>query len=84
MSPAGAGRAVDARSDIFSFGIVPFGLAGRPFGGKTDLEISHAGHRHRSISTDIPDPLRTVVEKALEKSVREFRPHGIWRLICGG
>ena len=72
MSPEQAsGGRVDARSDIFSFGIVLYELlAGRrPFEGATDLErlqtIIHGAIP--MLAEDVPGALRAVVEKALEK-----------------
>jgi serine/threonine-protein kinase len=72
MSPEQAsGKPVDARSDIFSFGIVLHELlAGRrPFEAKTDLEllqvIIHSAPQ--PLDREIPESLRNVVEKALEK-----------------
>jgi serine/threonine protein kinase/Tol biopolymer transport system component len=76
MSPEQAsGRAMDARSDIFSFGVVLFELlAGqRPFTGATDLEvlqkIIHADPKLLGEGT--PAALRAIVEKALEKDPDE-------------
>jgi eukaryotic-like serine/threonine-protein kinase len=72
MSPEQAvGQPLDARSDIFSFGVVLYeGLAGRrPFTGASDLDIVHAVvHRPADpLPETVPLPLRMVVEKALEK-----------------
>jgi eukaryotic-like serine/threonine-protein kinase len=72
MSPEQAsGQPLDARSDIFSFGIVLYELlAGRrPFEAANDLEllktIVHGAPR--PLPTDVPELLRNVVERALEK-----------------
>jgi len=69
-----AGRRVDARSDIFAFGVVLYELlAGqRPFGGDSDVDLLHAIlHRPARPLADVrPDllyDLRVLVEKALEK-----------------
>ena len=71
MSPEQAsGRAVDARSDIFSFGIVLYETLGgqRPFTGATELEVLqkviHA--TPPPLPETVPSGLRSVVEKALE------------------
>jgi serine/threonine protein kinase len=72
MSPEqAAGHALDARSDIFSFGVVMYELlAGRrPFEGKSDLEVLQ---KVKSSAADplgghVPVGLRMVVEKAIEK-----------------
>ncbi|MFN0170021.1 MAG: protein kinase domain-containing protein [Bryobacteraceae bacterium] len=74
MSPEQAsGKSLDARSDIFSFGVVLYeALAGRrPFAGATDLEVLQRiihGTAH-PLSEGIPLALRTVVHKALEKDL---------------
>jgi serine/threonine protein kinase len=72
MSPEQAlGQALDARSDIFSFGVVLYeALAGRrPFTGASDLDILHAVvHRPADpLPVEVPIPLRAVVDKALAK-----------------
>jgi serine/threonine protein kinase len=72
MSPEQAqGHHLDARSDIFSFGLVLYeALAGRrPFAGPSDLDVLHA-IVHQSpapIPEAVPLQLRMTVEKALEK-----------------
>jgi Tol biopolymer transport system component len=72
MSPEQAlGQALDARSDIFSFGVVLYeALAGRrPFTGASDLDVVHAiAHSAPDpLPEDLPLAMRMVVEKALEK-----------------
>jgi serine/threonine protein kinase len=72
MSPEQAsGHRVDARSDIFSFGIVLHEALGgqRPFSGATDPDVLHAIiHRPATpLPGHVPVPLRLLVEKALEK-----------------
>jgi serine/threonine protein kinase/tetratricopeptide (TPR) repeat protein len=79
MSPEQAsGKALDARSDIFAFGVVLFELlAGRrPFEGDTDLERLQAIVHRPAPSLaescpDLPVGLRMAVDKALEKDPAE-------------
>lgn len=72
MSPEQAsGGSIDARSDIFSFGVVMYeALAGhRPFAGDSDLEVLQKirSQQPAALPPHIPAGVRSVVEKALEK-----------------
>jgi serine/threonine protein kinase/WD40 repeat protein len=72
MSPEQAsGKPLDARSDIFSFGLVLYeALAGqRPFTGASDLEVLQAvaTRQPAPLPADVPLALRMLVDKALEK-----------------
>ncbi|MBZ5632105.1 MAG: protein kinase [Acidobacteriia bacterium] len=72
MSPEQAsGKALDARSDVFSFAVVLYQMltGRRPFEGATDLEtlqtIIHGSLR--PLGDEIPAGVRALVEKALVK-----------------
>ena len=76
MSPEqAAGAELDARSDIFSFGVVLYEvLSGRrPFEGSTDLELlQHVVHSDPApLPENVPEKLRAIVEKALQKDPAE-------------
>ncbi|HLG53879.1 MAG TPA: protein kinase [Vicinamibacterales bacterium] len=73
MSPEQASAGLpDARSDVFSFGIVLHEMLGgeRPFTGPTDLEILQRiiHGKPQPLPNEVPAALRAVVDKALEKS----------------
>jgi len=65
-----AGKQVDARSDVFSFGIVLHEMlvGQRPFSGASELEVLQQilHGRPQPLGEGIPAALRMVVEKALE------------------
>ncbi len=72
------GELVDARTDLFSLGIVIYELAGgtRPFTGQSSVDIGSAILRDsppslRSLRADLPGELVHIVERCLEKSPRE-------------
>jgi serine/threonine protein kinase len=76
MSPEQAsGKPVDARSDIFSFGVVLYEmLSGRQlFAAATELEVLQRVQHGSADPLDerIPAALRTLVDKALEKDPAE-------------
>jgi serine/threonine protein kinase/Tol biopolymer transport system component len=76
MSPEQAsGQPLDARSDIFSFGILLYELLAerRPFRGATDRELLQRiiHETPEPLPDAIPYDLRLIVEKALEKDPAE-------------
>jgi eukaryotic-like serine/threonine-protein kinase len=84
MSPEQAsGQPLDARSDMFSFGVVLYEMLSgqRPFSGATNLELlQQVIHgKPAPLSDRIPEALRAIAGKALQKdpanrfaSMREF------------
>ncbi len=72
MSPEQAsGQTLDARSDVFSFGVVLYELlsGNRPFKAATNLELLQQVIHGTPppLSADVPEPMRVLVAKALEK-----------------
>jgi len=72
------GGAVDARTDVFSFGVMLYEMlaGGRPFGGDSTLQTMTAILRDEPESLEAarpeaPDELRTVVERCLAKDPSE-------------
>src|SRR5262245_17335901 len=85
MSPEqAAGRQVDPRSDIFSFGVVLYEMiAGRaPFAGKTSDElISTILKKEPAPLTDVPEETRRLISRALRKK-KEDRYQTIEELLA--
>lgn len=72
MSPEqAAGQPLDARSDMFSFGVVLYEMLSgrRPFAGATNLELlQQVIHGNPApLRDDVPEPLRALVARALQK-----------------
>src|SRR5262249_47541295 len=72
------GRAADARSDLFSFGVIVYELlAGNPaFPGATGIERGYATLHQTPppLPASVPDPLRRIVARCLAKDpARRFQ-----------
>ena len=85
MSPEQAtGAPLDARSDIFSFGILLYEVltGARPFAGATTVDVLHAiVHDPPSpLRGSLPEPLRVAVDKTLEKDPAD-RYHSMRDLV---
>jgi serine/threonine-protein kinase len=82
MSPEQAeGRVVDARSDLFSFGVLLYEMAcgQRPFKGETGISLITSILRdpHRSITEkkpDLPARLGKILDRCLEKDPEQRYP----------
>jgi len=83
MSPEQAeGKLLDARSDIFSFGVVLYEMltGRRPFQGRSDAQVLSAILRDtpppaRSLRKDLPEGLDRILTKALDKERDARYPH---------
>jgi serine/threonine protein kinase/Tfp pilus assembly protein PilF len=72
------GEAVDARTDLFSLGIILYELATgrRPFEGETSIDVSHAILRDAPeplsrARADLPGDFAALIDHCLQKSPRE-------------
>jgi len=72
------GQVLDARTDLFSFGILIYELSTgrRPFAGQTSWEVASAIMRDSpasltSIRSDLPADLERIIDRCLEKQPRE-------------